>query len=641
MIDLIQGNSLHLPLADKSCQTCVTSPPYYGLRSYGIGTENGELGLEPTPEAYVANLVAVFREVKRVLADTGTVWIVIGDTYATHNSGGKGHPHNFRSPEVAEREGIIQVKPSPRSMGLKEKDLIGIPWMVAFALRADGWWLRRDIVWHKPNPMPESVDDRPTNSHEYIFLLSKSKDYYYDYTAILEPAAYDGRKDTRFKGSEKYKDSGQTFAERGHERWPKRLYPDGNNQLLHDYKHSGYFKDDGTPLFVMKDGIPMRNKRDVWTVNTAPYKEAHFATYPPALIKPCILAGTSEHGECPKCGAPWERVIDKPIPPKEVFTKTRKPEDGYVAGFTKEGKAVGCGQKLQNWLNEHPAQTIAWQPTCTCKEYACDTCDFVIEYSHDINITSDEVCQMWKDIPAQEKISEILQSDLLRGGVAPIIRQDMHTMRNNISPTKPRAESLREELCKQNRCGSETKYEGMVQDKERLHRDLYTKTSQFQQGGLCNGTSSSNGKGFTKTVNGKRNSASQERKQGRQQARELRSFGENIARHVEKANLYNNVSSMQTTISNARECPHCGGKLILRPFKPKPQIVLDIFSGAGTTGVVCQKLRRNYIGIDLSMDYLQMSRRWLGKKALADWGSRGAEAGGGLQGLPMFSKEEE
>jgi DNA modification methylase len=171
---------------------------------------------------------------------------------------------------------------------LKSKDLIGIPWMLAFALRADGWYLRQDIIWHKPNPMPESVKDRCTKAHEYVFLLSKSARYYYDYEAVLEPATgYDGRKDTMFKGSEKYKDSGQTFAERGHERWQyKNLQPDGqqpNTMHLNRLDGEEYLS-------------PVRNKRSVWTVTTKPYKGAHYATFNPDLIKPCILAGAPEGG---------------------------------------------------------------------------------------------------------------------------------------------------------------------------------------------------------------------------------------------------------------------------------------------------------------------------------------------------------
>lgn len=258
---LINANSLNIPLADGSVQCVVTSPPYYGLRDYGV---NGQIGLEVTPDAYIANLVEVFRECKRILRDDGTLWVNIGDSYATHASGSKNHSHNFRSPEVAAENGIGTInKPTAKTMGMKEKDLIGIPWMLAFALRADGWYLRQDIIWAKPNPMPESVKDRCTKSHEYIFLLSKSKKYYYDNEAVKEPYTSDAEP-PRDRSSEGYNDS---FTGG---RWSA-----------------------GTRDYYANGG---RNKRDVWTVTTKPYKGAHYATFNPDLIKPCILAGAPEGG---------------------------------------------------------------------------------------------------------------------------------------------------------------------------------------------------------------------------------------------------------------------------------------------------------------------------------------------------------
>jgi DNA modification methylase len=263
MWEIKQGDALSVlkTMPSQSINTCITSPPYWGLRDYGV---DGQLGLEPTPEEYVANLVEVFREVRRVLRDDGTLWLNLGDSYAG-SWGSASHDIN----DKARRTGTNQRPPtSYKQKGLKPKDLVGIPWMVAFALRADGWYLRQDIIWHKPNPMPESVTDRCTKAHEYIFLLSKSQHYYYDHEEIKEPAAYDGRKDTLLKGSPKYEKGvvpGQvahSMAAKGHERWKKN-----------------------------ERGEYVRNKRSVWTVPTKPFPEAHFAVYPPALITPCILAG--------------------------------------------------------------------------------------------------------------------------------------------------------------------------------------------------------------------------------------------------------------------------------------------------------------------------------------------------------------
>jgi len=245
-------------------QTCVTSPPYFGLRDYG---HEGQIGLEPTPEAYIAAMVEVFRCVRDVLADDGTLWLNIGDSYARSAGPEESklattHTIGVGYKRVAENGGAPQKENRPPP-GLKPKDLIGIPWMLAFALRADGWYLRQDIIWHKPNPMPESVRDRCTKAHEYIFLLSKSERYYFDAEAISEPAINAGKVVTNNNG--KNGQMGDFGATRG-----------------------GFMTPEGV---TVKD---TRNKRSVWTVTTKPYKGAHFATFPPDLIEPCILAGSRQ-----------------------------------------------------------------------------------------------------------------------------------------------------------------------------------------------------------------------------------------------------------------------------------------------------------------------------------------------------------
>jgi DNA modification methylase len=232
--DCLQGLK-KLPSDCVDC--CVTSPPYYSLRDYGM---DAQIGKEETPQAYIDKLTDVFMEVYRVMKPEGTLWVNIGDSYATHASASSSYSHNFKSSDIAAKNGIgTMKKPSAKSMGMKEKDLIGIPWMLAFNLRANGWYLRQDIIWHKPNPMPDPIKDRCANSHEYMFLLSKSKSYFFDYEQIQEQSTT----------------------------------PDENGQLT-----------------------GKRNKRDVWSVNTKPDLNAHFAVYPEELIRPCILAG------CPKGG---------------------------------------------------------------------------------------------------------------------------------------------------------------------------------------------------------------------------------------------------------------------------------------------------------------------------------------------------
>lgn len=241
-----------------SVQTCVTSPPYFGLRDYG---HDGQIGLEPTPDEFVSALVAVFREVRRLLADDGTLWLNLGDSYAgggggNYNKTGKTRANGCQITNVRNRPGWLDAA------GVKAKDLIGIPWRVAFALQADGWYLRQDIIWHKPNPMPESVRDRCTKAHEYIFLLSKSPCYYFDAEAIKEP-------------SSKFEKEGP------------RPKTQPNGLRADDAKKLGGFQMQVTET---------RNRRSVWTVATKPFKGAHFATFPPDLIEPCILAGCPEGG---------------------------------------------------------------------------------------------------------------------------------------------------------------------------------------------------------------------------------------------------------------------------------------------------------------------------------------------------------
>jgi DNA modification methylase len=256
-------------LPSESVNCVVTSPPYFGLRDYGVA---GQIGLEPTPEAFTAELVRVFADLRRVLRKDGTAWMNIGDSYAAQRGGtampaetlaggknGKGDADAHRG------HGATHARRNASALGVKHKDLLGIPWRVAFALQADGWYLRQDIIWSKPNPMPESVRDRCTKAHEYLFLLSKSERYHYDADAIKEPS----------------------------------LYPDDNRkarQKPSDYVDRAVNDRIATINPAGATTYPDRNKRSVWEIPTNPYSEAHFATFPPALIEPCILAG------CPKGG---------------------------------------------------------------------------------------------------------------------------------------------------------------------------------------------------------------------------------------------------------------------------------------------------------------------------------------------------
>lgn len=313
-IDLRCGDAIERlkEIPDNYVSCCVTSPPYPSLRNYGC---SGQIGLESTHEEYLEKLVRVFREVRRVTHLTGTAWIVIGDRYvAPPQRGGMSFPN------------------------LKQEDLVGIPWLLAFALRADGWWLRSVLVWDKVACMPESIQDRPTMSHEYIIMLSKSMNYYYDIDAIREP-----HKDewVQNRSAESYLDT-KNFGERS----------DRNPSFVKNYSGAVV----GNPLG--------RNKRSVWRVTPEPIRESHTAAYPTKLIEPCILAGTSEKGVCPECFNPWGRVIDKVrIEPErgEADVSGHKITGVYRQFNTtlSKNRIVG-GTSLTKFRSE----TSNWEPTC-------------------------------------------------------------------------------------------------------------------------------------------------------------------------------------------------------------------------------------------------------------------------------------
>tara|TARA_R100001463_G_scaffold23790_3_gene56855 strand:+ start:4471 stop:5553 length:1083 start_codon:yes stop_codon:yes gene_type:complete len=277
-----------IPALSVDC--VVTSPPYYGLRDYG---SDGQIGLEKSPEEYVKRMVEVFREVRRILKDTGTVWLNLGDSYAGSGKGGQSSSKRSKnwSPSYAHHGKV--------SDGFKPKDLIGIPWRVALALQADGWWLRQEVIWDKPNAMPEPVKDRCVRSHEHIFLLSKSSRYFFDYEAVKESTS---------------------------------------------------------------DGKGKRNRRSVWRVNTKPLKQAHFAVFPIELIEPCILAGTSEHGNCADCGAPWERLLSKEQGERNQQTRPKDSVLDSKGTPTDRNGSRNAGLYFKNY----PTTTVGWEPTCEC-----------------------------------------------------------------------------------------------------------------------------------------------------------------------------------------------------------------------------------------------------------------------------------
>jgi DNA modification methylase len=376
-------------LAAGSVQCVVTSPPYFGLRDYGTGEWAGgdpacdhtdraygkgrgdgkwfdggkprelaegrpslgrscprcgaqridsQIGLEATPAEYVAEIVAVFREVWRVLRDDGTCWLNLGDSYSNDTKWGG----STSGKHVTAMHGDTGIGRTKKTTGMKPKDLMGMPWRVALALQADGWYLRRDIIWAKPNPMPESVTDRPTTAHEYVFLLTKRAKYFYDAEAVREDAAPETA--TRYAAGYKVFGRGQFEASPTDKREAKSIPAE---KLAH---------------------IAGRNLRSVWTITTAPFAEAHFATFPPKLAETCILAGTSERGACPQCGAAWARVTERttvtPVDYEGKYLAADKQSSGRRATANVRARRM-AGQGHHD--NPFPTpKTIGWRQTCHC-----------------------------------------------------------------------------------------------------------------------------------------------------------------------------------------------------------------------------------------------------------------------------------
>lgn len=319
-------------IPDGFVDCVVTSPPYFGLRDYGVA---GQIGLEPTVHGYVDKMVAVFREIKRVLKDEGTVWLNLGDSYATNNvSGATDDKMGWKDGNLSKGQGRAGM---PK--GLKPKDLVGVPWRVAFALQVDGWYLRQDIIWAKPNPMPESVRDRCTKAHEYIFMLTKKSRYYYDSDAIKEsgtgnlsrPAGWATGKDHSAIGWATEQAQGRKDKQRGHSR-----------------RHAG-FNDrwDAMPKVLQ---CKSRNKRSVWSVATFPFPEAHFATYPPELIRPCI-----------KAGCPPEGIVLDPFFGSGTTGLVAKQEGRHYIGIELNPEYVGIAEKRLRPYNKQRMLTEVTQ----------------------------------------------------------------------------------------------------------------------------------------------------------------------------------------------------------------------------------------------------------------------------------------
>ena len=324
-VRILRGDAIRMlsRLDDDSVQCVVTSPPYWGLRDY---KHPKQVGSESSPYEYIDRLVSIFREVRRVLRPDGTLWLNLGDCYATGAGKVGSHPGGGAQGKGWKKRGHSTQPNRLPIEGLKPKDLIGLPWRVALALQADGWYLRSDIIWNKPNPMPESITDRPTKAHEYLFLFAKSRRYFYDHYAIKE----DGSNRSMGNKSHKYTGTG-------------------------DKKH----RTKECLLSVTDKVWKKRNRRTVWTIATKPYPEAHFAVFPDELPRVCVQAGTSERGCCSLCGSPYKRIIKK----------TKKKRDDFKGSTFDKGKTGAKergGDRTQKGDCFH-SEPVGWKQQCSCK----------------------------------------------------------------------------------------------------------------------------------------------------------------------------------------------------------------------------------------------------------------------------------
>lgn len=610
-----------LPAASVHC--CVTSPPYYGLRDYGTAQWDGgdpacdhrmketkrgnaaytngqggsfssnlqawgnrdvssnyrdtcgkcgarridaQLGLEPTPDAYIAEMVAVFREVRRVLRDDGTLWLNIGDSYGQNQGGG------FDTNRDGGARKALAASPKVYT-GVKPKDLLMMPARLALALQADGWWVRSDIIWAKPNPMPESVTDRPTSAHEHVFLLTKSAQYFYDQDAI---------------------------------RWA----PTGRTDTVSSFGGvPGRMDEDRKGAYAL-DATRGRNERNVWWIATEAFPEAHFATFPTALAERCIRAGTSERGCCASCGAPWVRQTER-----GDLMPTRQQHDKRAYGVVIDNPdANDAGRNRAR--DGHRANmayattTTGWAPSCGCEELRCVGCDFVLDTRNAKGVpsTAADMRTLRCAIPGHEAANEVLQPNVLRGGVPHSSRPQLQAMRPDVSPQinadPPLLEAMRGKV------GSEAsaEHQGLDDNAARIQADPAPRSSECGQIRVYSGTSPSDGESARAAADERGSGSSQKRRSAGQPDRELGTDAEASARRGQETAVLCDVSTLSDDVSGARKCPHCGSCAHWTTPNTVPATILDCFGGSGTVGLVADRLQRDAVLIELSPAYAAMAR---------------------------------
>ncbi len=450
----------------------------------------------------------------------------------------------------------------------KEKDLMMMPARLAIALQDDGWHVRSDIVWHKPNPMPESVTDRPTNAHEYVFMLTKSARYWADMDAVRE-----GRTEgslQRWNGSKHRIVGAKNEARTG--------------------KPAGVF--DQTNL----GGD--RNLRSVWTIATQPTKAAHFATFPQALVERCVKMGAPAK-TCAECGAGWVRVV-------EHKTATPGQNPGYLAltNVRNDGDRAGHFVDMQR-------TTKGFRPSCECKEHYCTECGFVLQSGNGTNTHSAHMRSLRQDLSEPQENSEVLQRRVQEQGAEDSTGQGMSTLQEGVSTRETRSGILQQAVFIDGDSAQSPELTGVVQDDARIHSNLQTGSPQLDKSGLCDAAPFSDGGSSGSLAGTQRSSASHQRREGGQSPGKSDSDEQEQTRPNAKPPMGGSVPELQSSVPHSGTCPRCKSPLEEKPALTQPGIVLDIFMGSGTTALVARRLGRDYIGCDLSQEYVDMANQRL------------------------------
>ena len=595
-------------LPDASVHAVITSPPYWGLRDYGTATWEGgdagcdhkggvgasassglngslahkdgrvftpyrsvcgkcgarridsQIGLEADPEEYIATMVGVFREVRRILRPDGTLWLNMGDSYSGGKQG-RSDGESIPRPRGGSYDvGYAVQRPVP--LGYKPKDLLMMPARLALALQADGWWLRSDIIWAKLNPMPESVTDRPTSAHEHVFLLTRSPRYFFDAEAVRDAVG-----ENTHAG---YSSNGKKTLANAAEFGVKPSAFDG-------YRPSS------------------RNIRNVWEIATSPFSAAHFATFPPALVERCIRAGTSERGCCAACGAPWVRVTN-------IERHPTRPGNPIKADSSRND-----GGRAERIMSEFV--TTGWRPSCACKTLRCVACCAVLGMRHENRKarTANRVPDVQRDVPAVGEASPVLQPPLLRTATEETDADPLLAMRDGILASELPAEAVFRAVRAEMDGAEPLDDEGLDNHQQGLQADSEARPSELNRGWLRDGASARDGEEAGQASNFGRGGASQEWRPTGQPDRQSGTDGKASARRPSQADLLCDLPPLPANVSDSGKCPHCGSDTEWTTPNTVPATVLDCFAGAGTTLLVADRLQRRAVGIELNGDYTRMA----------------------------------